>query len=132
MAPLELQLHAYPLVTVRGRRVVLKLKRGLALLCVLAELGRKVARAQLAAQLWPDATLEVGRARLRRLAHETNQALGADAIVGDVDALWLSPDLLPVNSDVDRVRQAARSLMEAPQGLDSRAALQVLLEPGAH
>ncbi|HRH87852.1 MAG TPA: hypothetical protein PLO41_13460, partial [Rubrivivax sp.] len=121
MPSIELLLHGYPTVRVDGQGVPLALKRGLALLAVLAELARKVTRQQASALLWPDAPLEVGRGRLRRLVHETNQALGLDAIVGDGDALWLAA--AAVVSDVDRIRRLARQLVTTPAGARSRVAL---------
>lgn len=133
MPSVELRLRAYPVVLIDGQAAPLALKRGLALLAVLAELGRKAARLQLSELLWPDAAADVGRARLRRLVHETNQTLGIDAIVGDGDALWLAGDAAgaPV-SDVERTRRLARRVVTAPADAQSREALEDLLQPDAH
>jgi pimeloyl-ACP methyl ester carboxylesterase/DNA-binding SARP family transcriptional activator len=132
MPSIELRLRAYPVVLVDGQVAPLALKRGLALLALLAEFGRKVARLQLGELLWPDAAATVGRARLRRLVHETNQALGIDAIVGDGDALWLAGLAAGVVSDVERVRRFARQLVTAPADAQSREALEDMLQADAN
>ena len=132
MPSIELHLRAYPAVLIDGRAAPLALKRGLALLAVLAELGRKVARVQLSELLWPDAASDIGRARLRRLAHETQQVLGIDAIAGDGDALWLAGEAAAAVSDVERIRQAARRVVTEAGCARSREALEDLLQPDAH
>lgn len=129
---IELRLRAYPVVLIDGQAAPLALKRGLALLAVLAELGRKVARSQLGDMLWPDAAADIGRARLRRLVHETNQALGVDAIVGDGDALWPAGEAARLVSDVERTRRFARQGVTSPSDAQSREALEDLLQPDAH
>lgn len=86
---LQLQLHGYPLVLAGGRPLPLRLRHGLALLAVLAERGRLVARDELVALLWPDAPPGVGRARLRRLLHELQLLLGRPAAEGDAQVLAL-------------------------------------------
>lgn len=132
MPLVEFQLRGYPEIRVDGQPAPLALKRGLALLAVLAEMDRKVARVQLGELLWPDAPADVARARLRRLVHETNQALGIDAIVGDGDALWLAGLVAGVVSDVERVRRFARRLVTAPADAQTREALEDLLQADAH
>lgn len=132
MPSLELGIQRYPEVRVDGQPVAIKLKRGLALLALLSEFGRKVARAQLIDLLWPDATAEIGRARLRRLAHEVNQVLGMNAVAGDHDSLWLSGGAASLPSDVERVRRAARQLVADPTHPQSRASVELLLAAGAH
>jgi DNA-binding SARP family transcriptional activator len=132
MPSIELRLRVYPVVMIDGRPAALALKRGLALLAVLAELGRKVARLRMSELLWPDAAADVGRARLRRLVHETNQALGVDAIVGDGDAVWLAGEAATGVSDVELVRRVARQVVTVPADAQSREALEELLQPDAH
>jgi len=132
MPTVDLRLRAYPAVLVDGQAAPLALKRGLALLAVLCELGRKAARLQLAELLWPDAAADVGRPRLRRLVHETNQTLGLDLILGDGDALWLDAATAQVDSDVARLRGLARQLVSDAADAHSRAALEELLQPDAH
>jgi pimeloyl-ACP methyl ester carboxylesterase/DNA-binding SARP family transcriptional activator len=123
----ELRFRAYPSVLVDDRAAALTLKRGLALIAVLSELDRKVARAQLIGLLWPDAAAEVARGRLRRLAHDTNRALGIDLVVGDGDALWLAG---PVSSDVGRMRSLAMRIVKGAPGASE--ALEPLLSTDAH
>src|ERR1700754_2333385 len=110
-----LQLRGYPAVVVDGRAVDLRLKRGLALLLLLSETPRKSARGHLAETLWPSAPADVGRARLRRLCHETNAALGVALLVGDNETLWFDGTLASIDSDVAQVRAAARQLLAATE-----------------
>ena len=124
---ISLSCKGYPSVSVHGQPVPLKLKRGLALIVYLWEAGRKLGRSQLAEMLWPDAPAETGRARLRRLAHETNAVIGLALLAGDADALWLAESALV--SDVALVRTSALQLLADPT---SGAALDLLLQADAH
>lgn len=126
-----LQGRAYPALVVDGRPADLRLKRGLALLLLLSEATRRSARAPLAETLWPSAPADVGRARLRRLAHETNTALGLTLVVGDADTLWLDTTLATIESDVLQVRRAARQLLAAADAPESRQSLETLLAPAS-
>jgi pimeloyl-ACP methyl ester carboxylesterase/DNA-binding SARP family transcriptional activator len=126
---LHLRLHAYPVVTIDGVDAPLRLKRGLALLALLAELGRKVSRTQAAGLLWPDAHESLGRSRLRRLVHEVHAQCGADPISADADALWIDAARWALSSDVQRVRAAAQDFLGAPAG--EMADPSALLAPDA-
>lgn len=131
LARMELRASGYPELRVDGQPVPLKLKRGLALLVYLSELGRKVARSRLAELLWPDAALEIGRSRLRRLSHEVNTQLGYDLLVGDGDALWLAGDGMALASDVAGVRAAAQQVLAASDSDVALATLEPLCAPSA-
>jgi len=128
-ARIELLAVSYPELRIDGQPMPLKLKRGLALLVYLSELGRKVARSHLAELLWPDAALETGRSRLRRLSHEVNAQLGQDILVGDGDALWLAGDGTPLASDVAGVRATAQQVLAAANDATPLAALDLLCAP---
>lgn len=133
---IELRACGYPELHVDGRPVALKLKRGLALLVYLSELGGKAARAQLAELLWPDAAAELGRARLRRLCHEVNTALGLELLAGDGDAVWLAGGEGTLRSDVARLHAIARRVLRTPAGDaapsdDMAPALDALCAPQA-
>ena len=108
---LHLRLHAYPAVAIDGVDAPLRLKRGVALLALLAELARKVSRTQAAGLLWPDAHESLGRSRLRRLVHEVHAQCGAELISADADALWIDAARWAVSTDVQRVRAAARAFL---------------------
>jgi DNA-binding SARP family transcriptional activator len=103
---LQLQLHGYPCVRRGGRTLPLRLRHGFALLTLLAERGRPVARDELAARLWPDARPGVGRARLRRLLHELQQHAGQPVAEGDVQALTLASGW---QCDLQATRRAMRA-----------------------
>lgn len=66
----------FPEVHADDRPVRLNLRKALALLIYLAEAKGAVARDVLAALLWPEAARETGLARLRRLLHRIELALG--------------------------------------------------------
>lgn len=120
---IELQLLAYPRLLIDGRPAELRLKRGLALLALLAEAQRPLSRALAAALLWPDADDRTARSRLRRLMHEVNQQLDHELIAGDADMLQLGGAL---SCDLHALRRIAHDADVAA----SQAGL--LLQPGAH
>ena len=126
----ELRACAYPELRIDGQPATLKLKRGLALLVYLSELGHKAARGQLAELLWPDAEPDIGRTRLRRLCHEVNELLGLELLAGDADALWLAGgDVQPVSDLAGHRADALQLLTDATQ--PAPAALARLCEPEA-
>ncbi|MCX2864924.1 alpha/beta fold hydrolase [Paucibacter sp. PLA-PC-4] len=124
--------QAYPALALDGRPVQLRLKHGLALLLLLSEAPRQLARGQLAEMLWASAPGDVGRARLRRLIHEINAILGLTLVLGDADTLWLDHAAVDIDSDVVQVRRAARQLLASPDASESRQSLETLLAPTAH
>ena len=128
-APIELRASGYPELRIDGRPLPLKLKRGLALLVYMSELGRKVARSHLAELLWPEAAPELGRARLRRLCHEVNAVLGRELLAGDGDALWLGGGEAALDCDLAQLRRTALQVLAAPTGNPSPPALERLCAP---
>jgi pimeloyl-ACP methyl ester carboxylesterase len=133
VSPRAVALHGqgYPAITVDGKPAELRLKRGLARLLMLTEAARRSARGQLAEALWPSAPADVGRARLHRLIHETNTALGLTLVVGDADTLWLDSIHVAITSDVVQARLAARQLLATPDAAESRQSLETLLSSTA-
>ncbi|MBB4428950.1 DNA-binding SARP family transcriptional activator/pimeloyl-ACP methyl ester carboxylesterase [Bradyrhizobium sp. CIR48] len=78
-------LHAlgFPEVYAGDRPIKLNLRKALALLIYLAEARGAVAREVLAALLWPETSAETARARLRRLLHRIELALGREVFEAD-------------------------------------------------
>ena len=127
LAVARLELHAYPAVIVGERAAALKLKRGLALLALLADSTRPICRQRLAELLLPDAAVAVGRGRLRRLVHELHSALGCALMQSDADALWLGPGC---TSDLQATAVATEAVLSSDE---IRAGeLARLLAPGSH
>jgi pimeloyl-ACP methyl ester carboxylesterase/DNA-binding SARP family transcriptional activator len=128
----HLSCKAYPTVKVDAKVVKLKLKHGLALLVYFSELARKSSRTQMAELLWPDAPMEIARARLRRLCHNINAALGFEVLVGDADSLWVSESAGSIGSDVSTARRCAHQLLTSPTDPASRESLEHLLASDSH
>nr|WP_243672128.1 hypothetical protein [Paraburkholderia kirstenboschensis] len=79
----------------------LPLRKGLALLVYLAEAEGSVGRDVLATMLWPEGYEEVVRARLRRLLHRLQHALGDDALTIDRSTVrWSAAITLQVDSQL--------------------------------
>ena len=79
----------------------LALRKGLALLIYLAEATGSVGRDVLATMFWPESAEEVVRARLRRLLHRLQLALGEDVLTTDRSTVcWSSAIDLQVDSQL--------------------------------
>ena len=80
-----ISLHAlgFPEIRAGDRPIRLNLRKALALLIYLAEAKSAVARDVVAALLWPEAARETGLARLRRLLHRIELALGHSVFEAD-------------------------------------------------
>ncbi|MCK1394835.1 alpha/beta fold hydrolase [Bradyrhizobium sp. 1] len=91
MTALSLQTFGFPEVHADGRPIRLNLRKGLALLVYLAEARGAVARDVMATLLWPETDRETGLARLRRLLHRVELALGQPVFETDRTSLRWSP-----------------------------------------
>ncbi|RXT50759.1 alpha/beta fold hydrolase [Bradyrhizobium betae] len=91
MTAFSLGTFGFPEVHADGRPIKLALRKGLALLVYLAEAKGAVAREVIATQLWPEADRETGLARLRRLLHRVELALGQPVFETDRTSLRWSP-----------------------------------------
>ena len=77
-APLRLELFGAVRLLEDGAPMRVSLKRAHALLAYLALEGRPVPRDHLALLLWPEASQEIGRTRLRRLVYTVEEQCGRD------------------------------------------------------
>ena len=93
MTAFSLGTFGFPEVHADGRPIKLALRKGLALLVYLAEAKGAVARDVMATLLWPETDRETGLARLRRLLHRIELALGQPVFEADRTSLRLSPDI---------------------------------------
>src|SRR4051794_2389469 len=91
MTAFFLQTFGLPEIHADDRQVKLNLRKGLALLIYLAEARGAVARDVLAALLWPEVARETARARLRRLLHRIEVALGEPVFETDRESVRWSP-----------------------------------------
>src|SRR3954470_7293992 len=71
--------------------IKLNLRKGLALLLYLAETQGAVARDVMATLLWPESPHQTGRARLRRMLHRIELALGQPVFETDRSSVRWSP-----------------------------------------
>jgi len=117
----QLKLMGPPRVDRDGCDAPLALKRGAALLAVLALSPGAVPRAQLVNLLWPDAGDATGRTRLRRLIYTLEATFGGTLFEGAGDALSLRAAALQV--DVREVVRVARAAL-AGEGADSADTVQ--------
>ncbi|MFT3937228.1 alpha/beta fold hydrolase [Rhodopseudomonas sp.] len=93
MTGFQLQTFGFPEIRSFDGPVRLNLRKGLALLVHLAEARAVVSRDVVATLLWPDSAIDVARARLRRLLHRIEQALGQPVFETDRTSLRWSPSV---------------------------------------
>ena len=99
MTGFALQTLGLPEVRSDDRPIRLNLRKGLALLVYVAEAKGPVARDVLATLLWPESPRETGRARLRRLLHRIELALGHHIFETDRESVrWSAEFELKVDS----------------------------------
>lgn len=99
MTAFSLGTFGFPEVQANGHPIKLALRKGLALLVYLAEAKGAVARDVMATWLWPEADRETGLARLRRLLHRIELALGEPVFETDRTSVrWSSEIELKVDS----------------------------------
>ncbi|MHC2587035.1 DNA-binding SARP family transcriptional activator [Bradyrhizobium ottawaense] len=91
MTAFSLETFGFPEVHADGRPIKLNLRKGLALLVYLAEAKAAVARDVVATLLWPETDRETGLARLRRLLHRVELALGQPVFETDRTSVRWSP-----------------------------------------
>jgi DNA-binding SARP family transcriptional activator/pimeloyl-ACP methyl ester carboxylesterase len=91
MTAFSLGTFGFPEVHADGRPIKLALRKGLALLVYVAEARGAVARDVMATWLWPEADRETALARLRRLLHRIELALGEPVFETDRTSLRWSP-----------------------------------------
>jgi len=98
MASFGVCTFGFPEIRRDGEPCALALRKGLALLVYLAEAKGPVGRDMVATLLWPESSADVARARLRRLLHRLQGALG-DIMTSDRFTLrWSSAVDLKVDS----------------------------------
>lgn len=99
MTGFSLQTLGFPAIYGDDHPIKLNLRKGLALLIYLAEAQGAVARDVLATLLWPESPRETARARLRRMLHRIELALGQQIFETDRTSVrWSSAVELKVDS----------------------------------
>lgn len=93
MTAFSLGTFGVPEVHADDRPIKLALRKGLALLVYLGEARGAVARETMATLLWPETPRETGLARLRRLLHRVELALGQPVFETDRTSLRWSSDV---------------------------------------
>lgn len=93
MTAFSLGTFGFPEVYADGRPIKLALRKGLALLVYLGEARGAVARETMATLLWPETPRETSLARLRRLLHRVELALGRSVFETDRTSLRWSSDV---------------------------------------
>src|SRR5437588_10003480 len=91
MTGFSLQTLGFPEINSDDGPIKLSLRKGLALLIYLAEARGTVARDVIATLLWPETPRETGLARLRRLLHRIELALGQPVFETDRTSVRWSP-----------------------------------------
>ena len=91
MTGFSLQTLGFPEIHADTSPIKLNLRRGLALLIYLAEARGAVARDVMATLLWPESPPGTARARLRRLLHRIELALGQPVFDTDRSSVRWSP-----------------------------------------
>ena len=91
MTAFSLGTFGFPEVRADDRPIKLALRKALALLTYLAEARSAVARDVIATLLWPETSSETARARLRRLLHRIELALGHEVFETDRASVRWSP-----------------------------------------
>jgi len=101
MTVFTLRTLGFPEIRRDDRPCPLALRKGLALLVHLAEAGGPVGRDAIATMLWPESSEDVVRARLRRLLHRLQGALGDHVLTIDRSTVRWSPAIdLQVDSQL--------------------------------
>ena len=99
MAGFSLQTLGFPEIRGDVGPIKLNLRKGLALLIYLAEAKGTVAREVIATLLWPESPRETARARLRRMLHRIELALGQHVFETDRESVrWSAAIELKVDS----------------------------------
>lgn len=99
MTGFSLQTLGFPEIHSDDRPVKLNLRKGLALLIYLAEAQGAIARDVMATLLWPESPRETARARLRRMLHRIELALGRHVFETDRTSVrWSAAIELKVDS----------------------------------
>jgi DNA-binding SARP family transcriptional activator/pimeloyl-ACP methyl ester carboxylesterase len=99
MTGFSLQTLGFPEIHSDDRPIKLNLRKGLALLIYLAEAQGAVARDVMATLLWPESPRETARARLRRMLHRIELALGQHVFETDRTSVrWSAAIELKVDS----------------------------------
>src|SRR6478735_6959945 len=99
MTGFSLQTLGFPEISGDDGPIKLNLRKGLALLIYLAEAPGAVARDVIATLLWPESPGETARARLRRMLHRIELALGQHVFETDRESVrWSAAIELRVDS----------------------------------
>jgi len=91
MTGFRLRTFGYPEILAADHAIKLNLRKGLALLVYVAETNGAVSRDVIATLLWPESPAETARARLRRLLHRIELAVGRHVLDADRTSLRWSP-----------------------------------------